>query len=223
MTLDSNMQNINGWYLLDDEEDWPMVDSAMRAPNDCNYNDWHNNFIADILELYAPNKPRRVALDVGGCVGMMAVPFAQHYEQVHTFEINPVVRECLKLNTQHYPNITVHDCGLSDKEGPVKFAVSNFTGGSKVSPKGDKVYPVKTLDSFGFEDVDLIKMDVEGHEFQALIGASDTIRKYRPLIITEIHSHRDRRNYKYRQAIFDHMKLLEYELIDVRQNDYIWR
>lgn len=217
------MQNINGWHLLDNEQDWPMVESAQRAPNDCAYKDWHTNFIGDILELYAPDKTRRVALDVGGCVGMMAVPFAQQYEQVHTFEINPVVRECLKLNTQHYPNVTVHDCGLSDKEGSVRFSISPWSGGSRVSSKGEQVFKVKTLDSFEFENVDLIKMDVEGHEYQALIGASDTIRKYKPLIITEIHSRRDRGNYKYRQALFDHMKLLDYELIDVRQNDYIWR
>ena len=101
--------------------------------------------------------------------------------------------------------------------------MSSLTGGSKVSPIGNKIYPVKTLDSFAFENVDLIKVDVEEHEFQVLIGASDTIRKCTPLIITEINSRRNRQNYKYRQAIFNHMKMLNYQLIDVRQNDYIWR
>lgn len=217
------MKNINGWFLLDNEQDMPMVESAQRAPNDCNYKDWHTNFIDDILELYAPDMERRVALDIGGCVGMMAVPFAQQYEQVHTFEINPQIRECLKLNTEKYPNVTVHDYGLSDKEGPVRFSVLPWSGGSRVSPNGEQVFEVKTLDSFEFENVDLIKMDVEGHEYQAMIGASETVRRCKPLIITEIHSRRDRRSYQYRQALFAHMKMLDYELIDVRQADYIWR
>lgn len=45
---------------------------------------------------------------------------------------------------------------------------------------------VKTLDSFNFEDVDIIKMDIEGWELYALQGAEQTINKYRPIIQIEI-------------------------------------
>jgi len=44
----------------------------------------------------------------------------------------------------------------------------------------------KTLDSFNFQDVDAIKMDIEGWELFALQGMEDTIQRCRPIIQIEI-------------------------------------
>lgn len=43
----------------------------------------------------------------------------------------------------------------------------------------------KTLDSYGFEDVDIIKIDVEGYELNVLEGASQTIAANRPIVQIE--------------------------------------
>lgn len=53
------------------------------------------------------------------------------------------------------------------------------TGYQKVS------VPQKTLDSFQFDEVDIIKIDVEGYELQVLEGASDTIKRNRPIVQIE--------------------------------------
>lgn len=45
--------------------------------------------------------------------------------------------------------------------------------------------PQETLDSYGFTDVDVIKIDVEGYEFQVLEGAVQTIAQNRPIIQIE--------------------------------------
>lgn len=45
--------------------------------------------------------------------------------------------------------------------------------------------PQETLDSYGFTDVDIIKIDVEGYEFQVLEGAVNTIAQNRPIIQIE--------------------------------------
>lgn len=217
------MKNINGWNLLDTELDQGIIDSANRQSNNSSYNDWHDNFIADIVELYATDGPKRVALDIGGCVGMFAVPLAQHYKGVFTFEINPTVRECLRLNTKQYDNITVFGFGLSNHSGVSRFKTSAASGLSFISDQGDTLLPVRTLDSFMFDDIDIIKIDVEGHEYQVLEGAVETLKKCKPLVITEIHSTRTRASYNNRQAIFKLMSELGYRLIDVRRNDYIWR
>ena len=217
------MQVINGWHILDSEKDTPIIESAQRAPNDANYDDWHNNFVGDIVELYAPDMQKRVALDIGGCVGMMAVPLAQHYKGVFTFEINPTVRNCLNLNTKPYKNITVFGFGMSNHNGVTKFHQSEISGHSRITNDGEILLPVRTLDSFMFDNIDLIKLDVEGHEYQTLVGAVETLKRCKPLVITEIHSQRTRSSYEYRQKIFDLMDELGYRLIDVRRNDYIWR
>jgi hypothetical protein len=49
-----------------------------------------------------------------------------------------------------------------------------------------------TLDSFGFDDLDLIKIDVEGHESEVLDGAQVTITKSRPALIVEIEQRHNR-------------------------------
>jgi FkbM family methyltransferase len=46
--------------------------------------------------------------------------------------------------------------------------------------------PCKTIDSFAFEDVDVIKIDVEGSELFVIHGAKDTIDRYRPAVQVEI-------------------------------------
>ena len=45
---------------------------------------------------------------------------------------------------------------------------------------------VRTLDSFGFTDVDLIKIDVEGHEYSVLEGSLLTIQRCKPILLIEI-------------------------------------
>jgi FkbM family methyltransferase len=45
--------------------------------------------------------------------------------------------------------------------------------------------PQLTLDSYGFTDVDIIKIDVEGYELQVLEGAIQTIANNRPIVQIE--------------------------------------
>lgn len=45
---------------------------------------------------------------------------------------------------------------------------------------------LRTLDSFGFTDVDIIKIDVEGHEFEVLHGAEKTIMDNLPVLQLEM-------------------------------------
>lgn len=45
---------------------------------------------------------------------------------------------------------------------------------------------LRTLDSYNFTDVDIIKIDVEGHEFDVIKGAEQTILKYRPVVQVEM-------------------------------------
>jgi len=45
---------------------------------------------------------------------------------------------------------------------------------------------IKTLDSYNFQDVDIIKIDVEGFEYDVLLGATDTIERCRPVVQVEM-------------------------------------
>jgi hypothetical protein len=91
-------------------------------------------------------------------------------------------------------NIDLHNLGLSDKEDKVLFAqcsnseIDQIVSTNAVLKKNWKTteIPVTYLDKFNFDSVDLLKIDVEGHELQVVKGAEQTIKKCRPLIILEI-------------------------------------
>lgn len=58
--------------------------------------------------------------------------------------------------------------------------------GSTAVGKGGDAAELRTIDSFGFRNVSLIKMDVEGYEDAVLAGAKETIQRERPVLLVEI-------------------------------------
>ena len=58
-------------------------------------------------------------------------------------------------------------------------------GGVAVGTGGDRA-ELRPLDSFGFRNVSLLKIDVEGFEDEVLAGAERLIRESRPVILLEI-------------------------------------
>jgi len=54
-----------------------------------------------------------------------------------------------------------------------------------VEPAKEKII-VKTLDSYNFENVDIIKVDTEGYEFPVVMGAEKTILKWLPVVQLEM-------------------------------------
>ncbi len=102
-------------------------------------------------------------------------------------------------------NIHTHNIALGPDGGPDKVEihikkndghnrVANDNGGFKTVTgkdiKKNEGYPrveidQRTLDSYQFEDVDIIKIDVEGYELLVLEGATTTISRNRPIIQIE--------------------------------------
>lgn len=58
-------------------------------------------------------------------------------------------------------------------------------GGTSVGEGGDQA-ELRTIDSFGFKNVSLMKLDVEHLEDQVLEGAQQTIAESKPVILVEI-------------------------------------
>ena len=75
-------------------------------------------------------------------------------------------------------------CSFKRRDAPVGSRVdgADFHGYDR-----DRVrrQPGLTLDSFGFSDVSLIKIDVERHEIEVLKGAERTIQEWHPALIVE--------------------------------------
>lgn len=132
---------------------------------------------------------RTVAVDGGANVGAWAKLMGAHFEQVHTFEPNPVVFECLARNIQEWglsPKVTAYPNGISDKHEFVSISTKDKnarTVTGRISGKGN--IECITIDSLNLADCSLLKLDVEGYEDKCLRGASETIGKFRPWIMIE--------------------------------------
>jgi len=66
-----------------------------------------------------------------------------------------------------------------------------------------------SIDSFGYTDLDLLKIDTEGAERQILSGARGTVERCLPRVMVEIHIPADV------GFIRDYFKPLGYELIEI--------
>lgn len=47
------------------------------------------------------------------------------------------------------------------------------------------------LDSLNLDPFDYVKIDCEGYEYNILLGAEQTIKKYRPVVVVEQKLHKD--------------------------------
>ena len=90
--------------------------------------------------------------------------------------------------------IILHQCGLSEVQ-EVAFINNAIDvdnpGGSSVSSRAawgshSAQIALRTLDSFNFEKIDVLKMDVEGSEMKVMRGARQFFARCRPIILTEI-------------------------------------
>lgn len=129
----------------------------------------------------------RLAVDVGGHIGLWSYNLAPAFQQVHAFEPVAEHRACFERNCAEQllaDRIRLYGLALGMTEGRVSIHTApTSSGDSWVKGAGD--IPMVTLDSQGLQGVDFIKVDCEGYEENVLRGAIETIKRDRPVIIVE--------------------------------------
>ncbi len=139
------------------------------------------------------------AIDVGANSGSYTYAFAQCFDAVDAFEPQPQCAATIEQYARRAPHVRVHRMGLSDRRARValnvpivrgRFRTYRATGLATLSPvqgrTDSQTIDVAPLDDFTFEDVSLIKIDVEGHERAVIAGARRTLGRWRPTLIVEI-------------------------------------
>jgi FkbM family methyltransferase len=154
-----------------------------------------------LLQQYAYRKgegglgalPGDTVIDGGGCWGDTALYFAERVGPgggVHCFEFVPdnlrILRLNLELNQGLEPRVRVVPSALWSRsgerlpysgEGPATSVATNLDSGAGAVPTIALDDYVRELE---LPRVDFIKLDIEGAELQALQGAEDTLRRFRP-------------------------------------------
>jgi FkbM family methyltransferase len=144
-------------------------------------------------------------LDIGANIGYYALlekKLVGETGQVIAVEPSPInfnyLKKNFKINSSGFDNFELHNFAFSSNDGETNFLVNERSNLSKIAEKSQysgireiiKI-PKRSLDSFitekGIEKIDLIRMDVEGHENEILSGAILVIKKHRPLLYIETH------------------------------------
>ena len=141
-------------------------------------------------------KPGSVFVDIGANVGyyaMLASSAVGASGTVHAFEIDPRPLRCLLRNAKACKNANIHiyEVAVSDDNAGGYLHAGKDCGHSSLMITGDgKKVATTTLDQWAdsqnnLAHIDVIKLDIEGGEERALLGARKVIEKYRPTIICE--------------------------------------
>lgn len=162
--------------------------------------------------LYNENKPKdEVILDCGAYKGDTLKSFVKTFgpalKRIYSFEcmedsLCELKRTVSSIQGEEYaPDMVIMPYALSDHEGTMSFLkIENQPAASHLAEsknyaksiccQGDYVkVNVKTIDSLIPEDeeVTFIKMDIEGGEYEALLGARRVIQKNKPRLAISIY------------------------------------
>ena len=179
-----------------------------------------------------------IVVDIGANLGSYIVPLAKQHPhlQFEAFEPQRIVYYQLCANTflNRLSNVYAHNVGLSNEKRITNYVLPNYAEETNIGAFSIDFdtrangYEVKSegitermiiipLDAMQYEKIRLIKIDVEGHELQVLLGAEHTLREnnYPPIIFESW-------TWKFpekRRAVFDHLEDLGYKITQIGQNN----
>jgi FkbM family methyltransferase len=160
--------------------------------------------LKSVLPQITSSPGKKVVLDVGGHIGSHTLLYAKYIPDsiVYTFEPQSVLFAILEKNIQTnglanvrlYNNAVGHECRrctmskmlYDGYDCDIDYNTSkklNY-GGLQLGKNGEPTTMI-TIDSLKLPQCDYIKIDVEGAESLVLIGASETIQKFKPIIFFE--------------------------------------
>ena len=175
----------------------------------------------DLLWPYVQQKKLKTIIDIGAWWGPWTLWWSSRAKTIEAFEPNPDILADLKQNTNKLKNCTIHNTALGDITGNVSMQYETHSGTYHIKNYNGSI-SLRTLDSYNFQDVDIIKIDVEGFEVPVLEGAKQTILSQRPWIQIEGNSS----GKKYGRSKIDIVNLLKswgMKRVVKQWPDQIWR
>lgn len=135
----------------------------------------------------------RLAIDGGAHIGTWAIYMAKRFNEVVAFEPAKDSYQCLIKNKEMcgIKNIVALDIALGESSGWGMMSDDGGNTGSRwVTIHGGNI-PIRSIDSFDYQIMDFIKLDVEGSELAALNGAVQTIKRCKPIALVECRDDRE--------------------------------
>ena len=181
-----------------------------------------------------------VVLDIGANLGSYTIPLAKKNPDIkfHAFEPQRIVsyQLCANVIINSLENVYTYELALSNENTSIELTtpdyatelnIGAFSIDKDVRENEYECTTVNTtdridlipLDYMTFNDIRLIKVDVEGHELEALKGGIETIKRnnYPPIIFeawTWKPWYKDKRD-----ALFAYLRGHGYNIIEIGENN----
>lgn len=171
---------------------------------------------------FLPNETKlaletKTGIDFGGYNGFGALMLSDVMKHVCVLEPTEnfdTLKSNIKQNSTKN-NIDCYKLGVDAKSGVMKFCQAKTEYGSwnrlateedlKLYPNDIIDVPVVTIDDFvktyNIDNLGLLKFDIEGAEYDALLGGINSIKKFKPVLLVSI--------YHYEKDFFEIIKLID--------------
>lgn len=127
---------------------------------------------------------KEVFVDCGGFTGDTVEAYIQNYgqyEKIYVYEPSDDNIDACRRNLKEFSNIILRNCGVGEKNTVLPIlnneSASSFAA---VNSSGNQLVQIVCLDEDIKEPITYLKMDIEGFEIPALIGAKNHIKNDSP-------------------------------------------
>ena len=186
----------------------------------------------DYTTRIAPNVPmellrfvakKDVVVQAGGNCGQYIRQYAQNFKTVYTFEPDPLNFFCLNLNCQ-LDNVIKFQACVGYERTLINLNVNDHdTSATHIAPDQVGNIPTLRIDDLNLQDCDLIQLDTEGYEYFGVLGAENTIDKFKPVLCIEWYAPWAQRYGVDLQMLEDFIAKWNYVLVGVDVSDRIYK
>lgn len=143
-----------------------------------------------LLSFIKPKKTPKLVLDIGANVGFFSLMIRDLYPKAEIIAVEPVkpIFDCLEANISGDKNAEAVNIGFSNKPAKLKMNFEEaHSDGSSINPNGNIEVKVVTLDNFltkrKIKRIDILKIDVESHEKEVLLGGQKALAMTKYLVL----------------------------------------
>jgi len=213
-----------------------------------------NSRVVEIIKNYIQNNGLNHLLNVGSHIGSVCLPISKYIKKVTAVEAFPPTYRhlCGNININRLSNVFAYNVALGNSNEDVYFMgmdkicpiektnrLMNNTGGMHVFTKSDIDNNVRSgnladtsiknkvfrLDDISIDNFDILLVDIEGFEYDFLLGGEEKIKNNKPIIIIEIwgNNKRIRENMSQTQEeVVNYILSLGYSLVQSIEDDFIF-
>ena len=177
--------------------------------------------IVNIFNQYVKKEDN--VLDIGSYIGLHTIELSKLANKVFSFEPVPLISACVDktIKAMNIKNVKHYNVACGNHNG-IDYIHTNYNGDSSMGGIRDHKFSQKfeikvvRLDDIITDPIKLIKIDVEGSEFEVLAGAINIIEEYHPIIIIE--TFKTKKNLK---ELKQFCEVLDYDCSYISADNYL--